>query len=316
MKKLSFVIPCYRSEKTIQAVVNEIQDALDTHTAEYAYEIILVCDHSPDDVYSVIRSMAEKDHRIRGVLLAKNFGQHAALMAGYHRCTGDIIISLDDDGQTPANEVFRLIEKLDEGYDVVFASYPQKKENAFRLWGSRINDWMARTMIGKPAALQLNSYYAAKRFVIQEMLRYSNAYPYIAGLILRTTANIANVEITHRSRSQGSSGYTITKLLTMWMNGFTAFSVRPLRIATLIGFMISVFSGLYGIYTIVNKFMNPGVPIGYSALMTTILFLGGMIMLMLGLLGEYIGRSYICINQSPQYVVREETSFVDPSSEV
>lgn len=307
LEKISFVIPCYRSEKTIGAVVREIQDTVCKHSLDYEYEIILVSDNSPDDVYSVICGLAQQDSRIHGIRLARNFGQHAALMAGYRRCTGDIVVSLDDDGQTPVDEVFRLVEKLWEGYDVVFASYPQKKESLLRLMGSRVNSWMAEALIGKPQGLQLNSYYAARRFVIDEMSRYENAYPYIAGLVLRTTLNVANVEVQHRNRMKGSSGYTLSKLLSMWMNGFTAFSVRPLRIATVIGFLISLFSGLFGVYTIINKLVNPGVPLGYSALMTTNLFIGGMLMLMLGLIGEYIGRIYICINQSPQYVIRDTT---------
>ena len=307
MKKISFVIPCYRSEHTIERVVQEIHQTMQDSLKKYCYEIVLISDHSPDNVYTVIKNLAAEDKRIKGICLAKNFGQHSALMAGYHYCSGDYVISLDDDGQTPINTAPAFIKKLEEGYDAVFASYPKKKESPFRLLGSWVNSEMAKILIGKPKDLELNSYYAAKKYVIEEMTRYTHAYPYIAGLVLRTTKNITNVAVDHRDRTEGTSGYTMKKLLSMWLNGFTAFSVLPLRIASVIGLVVFLFSIVYGIYTVINRFMNPGVPVGYSALMTVILCIGGLLMLILGLIGEYIGRIYICINQSPQYVIQEET---------
>ena len=144
-----------------------------------------------------------------------------------------------------------------------------------------------------------------KRFVVDEMIRYENAYPYVIGLVLRTTRNIVNVDVTHRSRSVGKSGYTFTKLLGLWINGFTAFSVKPLRIATLLGAVFAAGGFAYGIYTIIKKLMHPELPIaGFSALMTAVVFMGGMLMIMIGLVGEYIGRLYISQNASPQYVIR------------
>ena len=241
MIKISFVIPCYRSEHTIQAVVQEITDTM-VGLKGYIYEIILVNDASPDHVWLMIKEMAERDKHILGVNLARNFGQHAALMAGYHFVTGDIIISMDDDGQTPANEAPKLIGKIRDGYDVVYARYKRNMENTFRRFGSWVNLKMAEHMIDKPKGLAIQSYFAAKRFVIEEILHYDHAYPYIFGLIFRTTQNVANVEIIHRSREIGSSGYTLSKLLGLWMNGFTAFSIKPLRIATWSG-MLCALSG-------------------------------------------------------------------------
>ena len=166
---------------------------------------------------------------------------------------------------------------------------------------------MTRVMLGKPKDLYLSSYFAARRFVIEEVKRYENAYPYVIGLVLRTTGNIVNVEVTHRERAAGESGYTLGKLLALWFNGFTAFSVKPLRIATISGALCAMAGFLYGIYTIVKKiFINPpGLVTGFSALMSVLVFMGGMLMLMLGLVGEYIGRMYISMNNSPQYVIRE-----------
>ena len=310
MSKISFVIPCYRSENTITAVVDEIRTTMPGLTSSidmtpYDYEIILVNDSSPDGTYEVIKKLADKYDEIVGVNLAKNFGQHAALMAGYAQVSGDIVVSLDDDGQTPADEVGKLLAELESGRDVVYAKYAHKQHSGFRNFGSKVNERMTRIMLGKPKDLYISSYFAARRFVIDEMLKYKNSYPYVMGLVLRTTQNITNVDVCHREREIGTSGYTFAKLIGLWMNGFTAFSVKPLRIATFSGAVFAMLSILYGIYTVIKKCVLPDVPVGYSAMICAIIFMGSMLMIMLGLAGEYIGRSYMALNETPQYVVRE-----------
>lgn len=304
MNLISFVIPCYKSALTLPGVIEEITDTMGT-LAAYDYEIILVNDCSPDDTFSVIRKLCGENSKIKGINLARNFGQHAALMAGFRHAKGDIAVCLDDDGQTPANEVGKLLAKLEEGYDAVYAKYDHKQHSRFRNLGSKLNELMARVMLGKPKELYLSSYFAIKRFVLEEVIRYGNAYPYVIGLVLRSTKSITNVNVTHREREIGTSGYTLGKLITLWVNGFTSFSVKPLRIATMIGALCAFLGFGYGIYTIVKKFINPLVPMGFSSLMSALMFIGGMLMLMLGLVGEYIGRIYVCMNNSPQYVIRE-----------
>ena len=305
MKKISFVIPCYRSENTLPHVVAEIGEKMQS-LKEYEYDIFLVNDCSPDGTLEVIRKLCGEHDNIKGIDLARNFGQHSALMAGLRHSDGDYVVCLDDDGQTPANEVDKLLEKLEEGYDAVYAKYDRKQHSAFRNFGSRVNELMTRIMLGKPAKLYVSSYFAVKRFVVEDMIRYENSYPYVIGLVLRSTGNITNVSVNHRERESGTSGYTVKKLMGLWLNGFTAFSVKPLRIATCIGAFSAVLGFLYGIYTIVKRLINPDVPMGFSSTMAAIVFFGGMIMLMLGLIGEYIGRIYISLNNSPQYVIREK----------
>ena len=303
--KISFVIPCYRSEKTLADVVEEIKTTM--ATIGHEFEIILVNDCSPDKTFEVIKQLVSENDNILGLDLAKNFGQHCALMAGMRHSTGDVVVCLDDDGQTPADEVGKLLDKLEEGYDVCYASYGKKQHSGFRNFGSKVNELMTRIMLGKPKELKVSSYFAAKRFVVDDMLRYEQSYAYVIGLVLRATKNVANVEVNHRARSVGESGYTLAKLFSLWFNGFTAFSIKPLRIATAIGCFCACSGFLYGIYTIIKKFilMND-VQAGFSALMSVLVFMGGMVMLMLGLIGEYIGRIYICMNNSPQYVIREK----------
>ncbi len=305
MKKISFVIPCYRSEKTLPHVVAEIEKKMES-MQEYEYDLFLVNDCSPDHTMDVIRRLCGEHDYIKGIDFARNFGQHSALMAGLRYSDGDYVVCLDDDGQTPADEADRLIGKLEEGYDAVYAKYDHKQHSSFRNFGSRINELMARTMLEKPADLYISSYFAVKRFVVEDMIRYENSYPYVIGLVLRATKNIANVPVDHRERESGASGYTLKKLFGLWFNGFTAFSVKPLRIATGIGAVSAAAGFLYGIYTIIKRMVRPDVPLGFSSTMAALVFFGGMIMLMLGLIGEYIGRIYISLNNSPQYVIREK----------
>lgn len=304
-EKISFVIPCYGSEQTIGIVTGQIKDVM-KEREEFDYEILLVNDCSPDNVWSVITKLCKEDSHIRAIRLAKNFGQHSALMAGYTFVTGDYVATLDDDGQTPAGEVFKLIDKVKEGYDVAYGYYPERKDNIFRKFGTLMNNKMLEMMIEKPKSVHLTSYFVAKRYIVDEIVKYKNPYPYIWGLVLRTTKNIVNVPINHEERKEGKSGYTLVKLLNLWMNGFTAFSVKPLRIATGVGAVTSAVGVLFIIFTIVKKLMQPDLVPGYSSLMAVLLFIGGMLMVMLGLIGEYVGRIYICINASPQFVIGEQ----------
>lgn len=308
MRKVSFVIPCYRSEHTLPGVVAEIEEKMKT-LPQYEYDIFLINDCSPDDTIGTIRQLCREHDNIKGISFSRNFGQHAALMAGLRHSDGDYVVCLDDDGQTPADEVDKLLDKLEEGADAVYAKYEHKRHSVFRNLGSKVNELMTRIMLGKPKELYVSSYFAVKRFVVNDMIKYENSYPYVIGLVLRATKNITNVVVQHREREEGTSGYTLKKLLGLWFNGFTAFSVKPLRIATGLGAMSAILGFLYGIYTVIKRFVNPDVPIGFSSLMAAVVFFGGMIMLMLGLIGEYVGRIYISLNNSPQYVIRETINF-------
>lgn len=310
MTKVSFVVPCYNSATSISNVVSEIKKTI-LKREGYDYEIILINDCSRDKTLQEIENICKSNVKVKGINLTKNFGQHAALMSGYKVSTGDIVVSMDDDGQTPANEVFSLIDKLNEGYDVVYASYNTKRHGNFRNFGSKVNKIMAEILINKPKELQVTSYFAARRFIINEILKYRNAFPYVVGLILRTTNNITNTPVAHLERAEGNSNYNLSKLVSLWMNGFTAFSVKPLRIASAIGVLCALIGFFFTIYIIVYKILNPSLVAGYSSLMAALLFLGGIILMVLGLIGEYIGRIYISLNNSPQYVINKTYNIED-----
>lgn len=304
MEKLSFVIPCYNSQKTIGYVVRLINEIV-TEKNMFDYEIILVNDFSQDDTSTVIEEIARQNKNIIAINFSRNFGQHAALMAGFRHSSGDVVIYLDDDGQCPVNKIFDLIEPLNNGFDVSMADYGVKKQSKFKNFGSKINDIMAEHLVGKPKKLQLSNFGALKRFVVDEIIKYQSCYPYIAGLILRTTSNIANVKMEENERKEGKSNYNLKKLLSLWLNGFTSFSVKPLRIASIAGVVFAFIGFIFGIYTIINKiFINPNIAIGYSTIVSLLTFFSGLVLMIMGMIGEYIGRIYICINKSPQYVIK------------
>lgn len=301
--KVSFVIPCYRSEHTLVPVINEIKCTMKLRS-EIKYEIICISDASPDGVYNIIKELAKKDKHIIGVELLKNFGQHAALMAGYRLAGGDIVVSVDDDGQVPVNEVFKLLDKLNEGYDVVYGSYEHKQHNIFRNLGSLINRIMAECLIGQPRHMYVTSFFVMRKKVVNSICEYTRPYVYVAGLILRVTKKIATIPVHHRRRLNGKSGYTLHKLIALWLNGFTVFSVKPLRIASFLGGISSLSSFIYMLYIILQRVYSLEAPMGWSSLIASIFLIGGLILMVLGIIGEYIGRIYMCINEAPQYVIR------------
>ena len=304
MEKVSIVIPCYNSEDTILYVVDEIMSVI---KELFDYEIILVNDGSTIELWNIIISIVNKyPGKVKGINLAKNFGQHAALMAGYRAAKGNIIIQMDDDGQCNPEGILPLIDKIKEGYDVAYAKYPKEKKTKFRSIGSEFNRRMCISLINMPRDIHPTSFAAYKRFIVEEMVRYDKPYPYIGGLVFRSTTNICNVEVEHRKRMSGKSNYKLKTLFKLWLNGFTAFSVKPLEIASLSGAAIAVIGVLYAIFIIARRLLGNPVLAGWSSLVALTLILDGFILVMMGLIGEYIGRIYICLNNSPQYVIREE----------
>lgn len=304
MGKLSFVIPCYGSENTIEAVIAEIEQVM-TQRPALAYEIIAVNDHSPDGVLGVLRRMLTSHPHMTIVDLSGNMGKHSALMAGFSMVSGDYVVLLDDDGQCPMDRLWELLDALTDEYDVAMAKYTVKKQSAFKNFGSRCNAMMSRIMLDKPQDVSFNNFGILRRYIVDEILQYKNPYPYLEGLILRATKRIVNVEMEERGRISGEGHFTFLRSVKLLLNGFTAFSVLPLRAATVLGVLLAAIGFISSIAVVVKKLCNPDVMMGYSSLMAVMLLIGGAIMMMLGMIGEYIGRIYISINNSPQYVIRE-----------
>ena len=307
MTLLSFVIPCYRSERTIRAVTDEIIQTV-AERQDYDYEIICVNDCSPDNVYSVLKQLASENQKIKIINFAKNMGKHSAVLAGYRFAFGDYIVTLDDDMQSPVYELWKMIEPLEQNeYDVAMARYPVKKQAAWKNLGSIFNNWVSTILLQKPKGMDhVGNIFACKRFVAGEMAKYPNPYPYLEGLMLRATRRILMIDMEERVRGDDqSTGYTLGRSVALFVNGFTAFSVVPLRISSFIGIIAAIFGFVLGVIMIIQKLLHPDMLMGYTSTMVVQLFMSGLILMSLGMLGEYVGRIYICINKSPQYVIQE-----------
>lgn len=305
MTKLSFVIPCYRSENTIEKVIQEIKDTV-AQREGFSFEVITVNDASPDNVYLVLEKLAQQDKRIKVIDFAKNMGKHAAVLAGFSVAEGEFIINLDDDYQCPVNEFWKLYDLVaSDKCDVATAEYYRKKESWFKRLGSNINLRMSEILLDKPKGLRTENLTVFKAFICKEMIKYGGPYPYLEGLLFRVTNRIMTVPMEQRERGdENASGFTLKKSIQLVLNGFTAFSVKPLRLASICGILFAIAGFIFGIYTVVRKLLHPEVLMGYTTI-TAVLLLGmGLIMIMLGLIGEYLGRIYISINESPQYVIK------------
>lgn len=308
-RKISFVVACYYSEKSLATVVDEIYTTI--NNTDLDYEIILVNDGSIDGTFNVIEELCSTNHRIKGINLSRNFGQPNAMLAGFSNCTGDLVAYCDDDGQSPVSEIVKFINKIDEGYDMVWAKYPEENRGFLNSIGANLNNRMLKYLFKKPLDLGFGNLWVAKKYVIDETLKFKNQRIYLGGVFLTITTNMTNIICDKRERLSGSSNYSLSKLIVLWLNGLTAFSIAPLRIASLTGGVIALIGMIYMIYLIYSRLTNPELLFGYSSMMSVILFIGGMLMLMIGIVGEYIGRIYINSNSLPQFVVKQKINVND-----
>lgn len=300
----SIVIPCYKSSHTIREAV-ELTAAKMEELGKTPYEFILVDDCSPDggETLCVLKELADEYEYVNVVELAQNAGQHNAIMAGLNYAAGDVIIGMDDDLQTHPSQLPYLFEAFDQGYDIVYGHYPQKHHSAFRNFGSWVNYTSVRILIGKPKDLKTSSFWIIRKFVRDYVVEYKSQYTHLQGLFLRTTRNIASVPIEHFDRGYGQSGYTFKKLISLWSN-IMGYSIVPLRIATRAGVFFSLLSMLGALAVILLKIFKPSSHVGWYSTMVAVCFFSGIIMLFLGMIGEYLGRMFQGLTNNPQYVVR------------
>lgn len=305
MIRLSVVIPVYNAEKTIESLCKTI---IHLYGERFRLEIVLVNDYSSDSSNLICRRMQE-EHRdiITYIRLSRNFGEHSAVMAGLHHVTGDLCVIMDDDFQNPPEEIDKLITEIEKNYDVVYSTYPSKRDSFIRNISSRINDKMANVILHKPADLYLSSFKIMNRFLIDEIIKYTGPDPYIDAIILRTTANIGKVNIRHNRRRFGSSGYTIGKLISLWGSMVVSYSLVPLRILGFIGLIMTIVGICIGGETLIHHRMPGGEdPTEYERLTSVIVFFRGFQLLAISIVGEYVGRIYLALNSDSQFVIREK----------
>lgn len=300
---ISICIACYRSEKTLPIVVHSIESLFSTQD-KYDYEIILVNDCSPDNTFHTIKNLCSNNDKIIGIDLSKNYGQAAAKMAALKYVNGDAVVLMDDDGEHPVEGIIKLVDKLNEGYDVVYAHFTDRKHTMMKRLTSEFHGKLLEVMGNKPKGIYRSAYAAWSQTVVEAIRKYKSPFISIGPYLTHLTAKYANVDMEHHSRISGKSGYSYRKLIKMWSNIFFSFSMFPLRIASYLGFFISSCGFIGGICLIINKLIDPNIVAGFTSILATLLLLGGLILIILGIIGEYIGRIYMTISDMPQYTIR------------
>jgi glycosyltransferase involved in cell wall biosynthesis len=299
---LSVVIPVYNGA----ASIGELVAALSGLTIAGGIEIVLVNDGSRDNSLEVCRELvAQAKVPITLANLSRNFGEHNAVMAGLNLARGKYIITMDDDLQNPPEEVARLLEHTrNGGYDVVYTYYARKEHAAWRNLGSTFTNWCADWLIDKPKGLYLSSFRCISAFARDQVVSYAGPYPYVDGLLMQATQNIGRLEVKHLPRAIGRTNYTLRRLIRLFLSMFLNFSVMPLRMAAIAGFAMSGL-GLAGFIFVLLEFIFGNTPSGWASLMSAFLLLAGVQLVILGLMGEYLGRLYLTVNRKPQFIVRQ-----------
>lgn len=309
MTTLSIVIPVFNAEKTVAFLCQELIALL---SDSFRLEIVLINDCSHDNTDAVCKQLhAEHPETVVYVRLSRNFGEHNAVMAGLHQSHGDYVVIMDDDFQNPPKEVITLVTEIRKGFDVVYCSYPEKNDSMFRNFASYLNGSMARVVLNKPANLYLSSFKALNRFLVNEIVAYTTPNPYLDAIILGITRNIGKVEVCHNQRREGRSGYTLKKLTALWGNMIVSYSLIPLRVVTISG-MILTLLGTYSVITTMLGSFSPVItePTDIEELTSVTMFFRGLQLFAIGILGEYVGRIYLKLNQEPQFIIREKLASV------
>lgn len=301
-KIISIVVPVYKSQECVEALVNRVDECVN----EVDYQLILVNDCSTDNSWEEIKKSAQSNEKIIAINLRKNSGQDNAIMAGFSRASGDYVVVMDDDLQHDPADIRKLVQELEKGdFDVCFAKFPKKNHKFWKNLGSWFNGKMAEIILNKPREIYLSPFKVIRKEVVDEIVKYKGPYPYVDGILFSITQNMSQVDAEHHSRSAGQSNYTLLRSIAVWLKLMTSFSVFPLRIATFIGMLASILGFLLATFYFAKYFIVGETIEGWTSLMVVMLILSGTILIAIGAIGEYVGRSYIQLNRRPQYCIKE-----------
>lgn len=306
--EMSIIVPCYNSMPILHTLIETTENVLKEMNIK-TYEFILVNDGSPNpDTIGFLKSLVQEFPAVKLVDLAKNTGQSNAQLAALNFATGDYVVNMDDDMQTHPKNIPILYDKINEGYDLVLGKYKKKKHSFYRRLLTNMDDKFERVFLKKPADISFTSFWITRKYIVDEIKKYKNPYSFMEGLFLRTAGKIANAEIEHFDRSEGKSGYNLFKLVKLWSN-FTGFTILPLRIADGLGVVTGILGLVYAIKTIICKILDPAMPIGYASIISLMLIFFGITLFCIGMLGEYVGRVFMSLSNTPQFVVKETYNF-------
>ena len=301
---ISIIIPVFNSENTIETLVNNITKVLEDY---YQFEVLLINDSSEDDSEKKCKLLVEKYLNVSLFSLSKNVGEHNAIMAGLNKCSGDYAVIMSDDLQHSTSALLELVKygiKEKDNFDVVYTYYNKKQYGFFKNIGSKFNNIVANLLLTKPKHLYLSSFKFINRFLITEIIKHQSPFVYIDGLILGTTNKIGRIEVEHNQRIRGKSGYTLIKMLQLWSNMSTSFSILPLRLSLLMGSTLSCIGFILAIIFFIKRFTDNTFPSGLASIFVAVTIFSGAILISVGLIGEYVGRVLISLNKKPQFVIR------------
>ncbi len=306
MKDISIVIPVYNSEKCL----DELNEQVSRELADVDYEMILVNDKSRDGSWQKILSLAASNPRVKGITLKKNVGQDNAIMAGLANATGQYTVIMDDDLQHSPSDILKLYARCKEGYDICYGLFPEKQQSLWKNAGSKFNEYMAELFLKKPKGLYLSPFKVMRASLVNEIIAYKGPFPYIDGIILSLTSNITQLQLVHQKRFEGKSNYNILRSISVFLKHVTGYSLYPLRLATLMGIVAAGLSFLLGVYFIVDYLSTDRRVEGWITLVLLSVFFNGLILMCLGLIGEYVGRVYLTLTSRRQFVI-DATTFSD-----
>ena len=297
--KISIVVPVFNSENTVEELVQKIAEAL----FYIEYELILVNDRSKDNSWKKIISLAKINENIKGISLKKNFGQDNAIMAGLAHATGEFVVIMDDDLQHSPSDIPKLIEKCKEGHDVCYGYFINKKQSLWKNFGSQLNGFLAQVILKKPKDIYISPFKIIHKSLIEEIIRYRGPFPYVDGILFSLTSNITQIETGHYPRALGKGNYNLFRSVSVFLKHLTGYSLYPLRLATFIGTIVAGLSFLLGIYFLYDYLTHDQHVEGWITLVLLIVFFNGIMLMCIGIIGEYIGRIYLTVTVKPQYII-------------
>jgi len=307
---LSIVIPVYNSERIVPELVRRVVQAMASARPAPDYELILVNDGSPDQSWRRIEQACDAHPAVRGINLRINTGQHNAIMAGLRAASGALVVVMDDDLQHAPEDIDKLQAKIGEGYDLCYAAFRRPQHARWKTAGSAFRDLTVHTLLGVPRGIRISSFKAMTADIAREVTRYEGPFPYVDGLALMVTRNVANVELEHHPRLDGTGHYSLRQSLSLWAKVAMNFSVVPLRVASWLGLAFAAVGFLYAVWLIVQQLFLERIDVpGWASLAVAILIVGGVQLLALGAIGEYLGRAYLHMTAKPQYVVKSTKGF-------
>jgi glycosyltransferase involved in cell wall biosynthesis len=307
----SVIIPVYRGAETLSELVSQLVKTLESSVP--SYEILLVNDGSPDNSWEVITHLSQQVEQVRGINLLRNYGQHNALLCGIRQARGEVILTLDDDLQNPPAEIPKLLEKLAEGYDVVYGTPAQEQHGLWRDLASQVTKLALQSTMGVDTARQVSAFRAFRTTIRRGFAEFHSPSVSVDVLLTWGAARFTAVPVAHNPRAAGRSNYTFRKLVRHAMNMVTGFSILPLQLASLMGFSFAIFGLLVLVYVIGRYLIQGGSVPGFPFLASTIAIFSGVQLFALGIIGEYLARMHFRLQDRPPYVIGEQTATTEPS---